>query len=85
MRGQFTSAPPEGAWPHHVVVGGRHSRHVAPVAADFKVKLVAVLLHPDVGLGVVLGVDQLVPVVSVDRAPEQERILTEVYALEMLS
>ena len=43
--------------------------HVAAVIADLEVKLVAVLLHPDVGLVAVLGVDQLIPVVSVDSAP----------------
>ena len=43
--------------------------NVSAVIADLEVKLVAVLLHPDVGLVAVLGVDQLVPVVGVYRAP----------------
>ena len=63
------AAAPEGAGPDHVVVGLRHPRHVAAVIADRELKLIPILLHPNVGFIAVLRVDQLVPVVCIYCTP----------------
>ena len=56
---------------HHIVVGLRHPRPVPSVPADLEVELPALLLHLDVGLVVVLGVEHAVALGRVDGAPAQ--------------
>ena len=56
---------------HHIVVGLRHPRPVPSVPADLEVELPARLLHLDVGLVAVLGVEHAVALGRVDGAPAQ--------------